>query len=770
MQLNNFQEGYNVQTYSKVMNSVLESHEVGLQEERLVEPDRFSIKSNNDRSTSLYGGLSQATDTLTSRDRRLTNMKEDLPQVRAKEITVKQLDRNVTHLRVSKELNRLNSPNNINGSNNGHSREAGGNSLAANALSPSSRPISPDISISPPASHKGGQQVFHDSAPVASLLAPGHLIPENTLSLINACIGRVLNAENHPNWSSRDDPYHNFFAAVALLIDPVHCSDSPLDHLIASVLKEIQISSGMLADSCVITPKQFWKISDLFCSVINSVSFDTRSYSAAIKAFNTLGQAITHRDPQSSLVLFTDFALYKLANTLIQNTRKRVGILKLLHAFSPTDSYSHVQCIKRLQATISDLSIFIHCLTILSTNETHLDALLIDLYLYYTSIALSMPSAKIRAGATMILQSLISATATPLPVIASNLPLLEKLIDFNENGGTIWWELQTNLISLCGKILKLKKNQEITHNVPKGRVPEGKSNYKQPNNKDIENNEAILQEASEICMRILFKILGEVSLSQVVLQWSAVCLAETIGYSEEFNALYFDVLNRITSQSDLSFLLGLELSIPHNSEELPTKSIGIPSSTGLPCLLTPVIDSWDPLVVASMVEATAIDECTDRLLLFDLQLLHSAILSQINISSRSNLDYALTGQWIDTFESCKRFIFVAFCDPTCAAHAVAIAALYLFHSKLKESILSESGFINIFKQLYGTDINVIYTDQVLACQYIFESFMRDTFASGSPYNAAINHSLIQFSKNTPTVFANNLNLQKILKDFSTQLR
>ena len=48
--------------------------------------------------------------------------------------------------------------------------------------------------------------------------------------------------------------------------------------------------------------------------------------------------------------------------------------------------------------------------------------------------------------------------------------------------------------------------------------------------------------------------------------------------------------------------------------------------------------------------------------------------------------------------------------------------------------------------------------------------MKDTFASGTPYNAAMNHSLSQFSKNTPTVFANNINLQKILKDFSSQLR
>jgi hypothetical protein len=157
------------------------------------------------------------------------------------------------------------------------------------------------------------------------------------------------------------------------------------------------------------------------------------------------------------------------------------------------------------------------------------------------------------------------------------------------------------------------------------------------------------------------------------------------------------------------------------------------------------------------------------------------VLSQVNNSSRSgggvslaeddyttsSSSYALNSHWVGTFKNCKRFIFVAFCDPIRAGHAAAVVSLYLFHSELKESVLSDPSFTNTFKLLYGTDSTFVANDQTLDCQSIFELFLRDTFSAGPPYNAAVFHALQQVAKTSPAVFANSASLQKMLKEFGT---
>mmetsp|Transcript_16792 Transcript_16792/g.37267 ORF Transcript_16792/g.37267 Transcript_16792/m.37267 type:complete len:732 (-) Transcript_16792:647-2842(-) len=575
IQHNDLKDGYDLQKSSKLLSVVVETHEVGLQEERFSDPERFAVK----------GSLNQGSESMTSRSR-LTNM-NDMPQVRAKEINVRQLDRNVTHLRASKDLNR--SPG------------------SPQSKSGSPRPMSPDGSVSP------NQKYFGDDESLGggSVGPTGSMLPENSLSLLNSCISRIMNPTNHPTWSNRLDPFNNFLSALSLMVN-----GEDLDGLLAETLNEIHISAPMLADASAVTPKQFWKVSDLFCSVIISAPYDSQSYAAAAEGFFTIGQHITKRDPSSSLTSFCDFALFKLAKTLISNPYKRVGVLKLLHAFATPDAHAHVQCIKRLQNIVPDLSVFIHCLTILSSNETHLDELLMDLYSYYASIGLGLPSPKTRAGSVLMLNALLPQAEV---IVASNMPALEKLVD---PSGT-WWEIKVNLVSLCGSYLALQKH--------KGRNrAEGKS----------ESKEEVFVSGNAIAMRILYQILGEPGVLQSTLQWAVVAMAETVGYSSEFNSLYADVLHRIQNPQDVRFLLGLDLELP-TEKALPTRPLLLPSSSGLPYTLSPVIERWSPLVVGNMVADTAKEESTDRLSAFDLQLLLSAVLSQINAAAQTNAEHAL---------------------------------------------------------------------------------------------------------------------------------
>jgi hypothetical protein len=137
-------------------------------------------------------------------------------------------------------------------------------------------------------------------------------------------------------------------------------------------------------------------VADLFCSAIIISSQQSLSFNASIESFTNLGKYIVQRDSHSSLSLFCDFALLKLSGILVSVPNKRLGILRLLHAFAPNESQSHVQCIKKVQSIITDLPTFVQCLAILSALETSFDEMLIDLYSYYSCIGLGLPSPKVR--------------------------------------------------------------------------------------------------------------------------------------------------------------------------------------------------------------------------------------------------------------------------------------------------------------------------------------------------------------------------------------
>jgi hypothetical protein len=92
--LNDITEGSDIHTIERVGSKVLAEHQKSMQEDRLSDPDRYSTSSNATQRQP--GGGSKLQPSPGGED-------DLMPQVRVKEIHVKQLDRNVTHLRASKQ-------------------------------------------------------------------------------------------------------------------------------------------------------------------------------------------------------------------------------------------------------------------------------------------------------------------------------------------------------------------------------------------------------------------------------------------------------------------------------------------------------------------------------------------------------------------------------------------------------------------------------------------------------------------------------------------
>lgn len=720
MQYNNLKEGYNTQKSAVIVSDVLQGYEKQLQEERFLDPDRFSVASGANKS--IQGSVT----------RKVSNVQEELPTVTAKEIQVKQLDRNITHLRASRQIAGNRSPSSPNADRSPRAVSPIGSELSG--MKPNNRVD--DLDSRSANSERFGSAAInmqkHDN-----LLTPGQMLPENSLSIINACIGRIMNQKTHPIWSAQLDGYQNFINALDILSD-----GSNIDNLVAETLIEIKSEAQVIADSSVVTPKQFWKVSDLFCSVLISCPFESLSYNAGLNSFETIGHWITQRDSHSSLSLFCDFALFKLVNILKNNSQKRVGILRLLHAFSPIDSQGHIQCVKRLQSMVPELSIFIQCLTILSANETKLDPLLLDLYSYYATIGLGNNSPKIRAGSIAMLATLLPQGES---IVASNFPLLVKLAE-----SEIWWESQINLLTISGLYLGFQR--------------EKKTSNKDSSANQEELADELIAEGNINALKTVNIILAKPSLSVNTLLWAISSISPAVGLNAEVNSIFFNLLNKV-NEEDKRYILGLASDLA-TGKITPLRSILLPSSTGIPFKIEPVNNKWDSLVVARLIESIAINEDREKLNNLEIQIFHSALVSQANTDINS--DSTISGHWLDIYSAVKNFVFIGFNSPESGVNAVGILSAYLFSSKLKDSILLDSSFPGILRSLYNNaDSNT--NEDNLACQYIFESFLRDTFACGKPYDIAVYNVLTQYAKAYSTAFASSVSLQKLVKELKMQM-
>ncbi|CAM9629518.1 unnamed protein product, partial [Ectocarpus fasciculatus] len=513
---------------------VVDTHERSLQDDRSLDPERYNPVGGS-VARSVAPKASGPED-------------NEMPQVRVKEIQVKQLDRNVTHLRASKQ------------------------SMGGGSVSPSvgggrgGTPGAAGRSFDPHAS------VSQHQAPADTM---GHgrgrdMAAENSSSLLNTCIARVINPENVPRWHGGLEPIQNLLS----MLDHLRVGGNSTDNLVSAAVREIQSSAGELAESCAITPKQFWKVSDLFVSLLVAAPQNSKAYGAAVECFSHIGYTIAQRDPRSSLSMFCDFALFKLVPTLQSHPRKRIGILQTLLSFSPADSHSHVQSIKKLQdalsggaggSTLSEaasqiLPVFISCLTILATLETCLDDVLLDLYLYYSAIALGMSSPRVRAGGIGVLATLYGRARDS---VAQMLPQL-----CNIAGAEKWWEVHVYLLSLCARVL------------------EG----------ELEAPGSTSSDACSFALEIIEKLFSENAPKNIKL-WGIAVLANAASYSSALTDLYLSTVLTLSS-ADRKFFLGLNKEVA--SSQYGYRVLDLPSSSGIPFTLDTVSQRWNRL---TMVEA-----------------------------------------------------------------------------------------------------------------------------------------------------------------------
>lgn len=613
MQHNDFQEGYNTDKSSKVLSSVVDTHEIGLQEERYTNPTRYTINKGNQEQGSKRS--------LTSKD--FPN--GDVPVISAKEIQVRQLDRNITHLRAAREINPQRgysvSPGRQRGDEDGSPRPISPNGtekfnpfMNSPNESKNNRGDSHSVtslqSNSPPPhspSHAAKNNVVANSM-IMQQSNSNALLPENSLSLLNACISRVINEIELPEWNSRHDPFTNILNLIESLADRksrfsltksyhylggseggVGNHMSPefdfYDNVITKILQEISLSSFELADSSYVAPKQYWKISDLLISILLIIPYESKAYHQCLQTFTAIGKCLTEKDQQqntsNAFTLFYDFSLLKLLPLLLNHYYKRIGILHLYYTFTQNNIQSHIFAIKKLQLLLSgstssssssssggagsapNMNIFILCLAVLAEKEEQFNDQLLDLYSYYALIGLSIPSPKIRSASLMILKSLFPEGEA---ILANHLPALEQMI-LSYNAKTtrgyaapvsmtnaIWWEEILYVIEIATKFLSLQMKKEQFY-----AEGSGNNNQNENGNNTYEETDEVIAEGRVVAERLLFFLLSPrelYSYSKDMLMAIAKALTSVMNFTPQINELTFNVF-QLLPEEDFFYLLNI---------------------------------------------------------------------------------------------------------------------------------------------------------------------------------------------------------------------
>lgn len=169
----------------------------------------------------------------------------------------------------------------------------------------------------------------------------------------------------------------------------------------------------------------------------------------------------TNRDPATSLPLFVDLALPRLTPLLRRdNAPMRSAALRLLYAHCDDSARSHAQAIRALKDALGpshqSLSCLLMCLAELLSMESALSERLLDVYLYYCSIGLGLPSPTVRANCLRMLADIARRAAAPAatPAEAKGAELVaQQLTVLHAQAADGFWQVRVQLVHVAAELL-----------------------------------------------------------------------------------------------------------------------------------------------------------------------------------------------------------------------------------------------------------------------------------------------------------------------------
>eukprot|EP00903_Cladosiphon_okamuranus_P019641 g18059.t1 len=648
----------------------MNKYEMSLQEERShLDPDRFSTTSSN----RIPRGP----------PKRVESEKTELPKVSVREIQVKQVDRNIAHLRANQEIV------SVAGSGGGPASVGGGQrGVMSRATSNASegRPI-----MGAPSSIGGGG-------------AGGPAALEGAVAVMNACVLRGI-SEAELGGDANADPSDSFAAALLALAAGEGASTGGTgfsESAALTVLSELGAQAPQIAEASLFSPKQYWRASALLCSLLLGLPGDSNTFMAAATALRAIGAQCSGREPSTSFHLFCDFTLPRLAPALTTDPSKRRTILRTFYAFVATGVFARVQAIKRLQEALPDGDAFLCSLACLAHQEDEFDGPLLDLYLHYCSVGLGSPSSAVRAACVGMLGPLLLRASESTGEFLS---IMQRMAEEDSS-----WEVQAQMVVASCAVLDVF-----------------------PGDPDL------LGEEKTTLLSIISSCLHPAAPSEVRrIGLSAVAPVLSRSMST-LPPLFLSVLLSLAPE-DREAMLDDK---PPTSAGPAEARLLVESQNGI-IRLVPLPLEWDSLVVARALseemEGARDADISSPVGLAHLQVLAACVSSQCrNDGGDGGLEEAPLGQeWVEVFERLGYHVFDALCHPRGVALALRVLGSFLHGSQLRDAALREGGFAGALQNIFSVEGT---GDK--KCQAAVGEFLLEARDMGEPFSSAVEGVIAQ---------------------------
>tara|TARA_B110000091_G_C13772526_1_gene457356 strand:- start:28 stop:1710 length:1683 start_codon:yes stop_codon:yes gene_type:complete len=378
-----------LQTQEAALKKRLQEHEQTLRDEKQQNPERFQpSKSNLDsgRGSVGPGSPSRTQSKILRGPTRRIGMEQKTAAITVKQVQVKNIERNVANIRASKEM---------------HARDvtgAVGSYMDGSHMGPGS--IDEEKSYNGEGGHGNG----------ASLpgIAARTILNEVVQDVVEGSEVQTTILGNGVDEAA--DTYANMLPEIS-------------DELHLRVLSEIRRRRKELAPRCLANPRDFWRVCQLLCNCMEHFHVGTETYASCSDCFRGWAMALqmhakaldgksggSLRNQEDLQRYFSDFALPHVLDLVRTAPNKRPDLLKIAYSFTVNDVAHHKTLIRLVQQRLNDQRTFLHCLVGFATLEEDLllDSELMDLYMYYTTIALGMSSPSLRAAAISVLVLLVS--------------------------------------------------------------------------------------------------------------------------------------------------------------------------------------------------------------------------------------------------------------------------------------------------------------------------------------------------------------------------
>ncbi len=460
---------------------------------------------------------------------------------------------------------------------------------------------------------------------------------------------------------------------------------------VAGVLEEACKRKDLLAEMVMTQPGEMWRLFSLLSPLLETGE-TSLPFGALIDLYVEVGAACVGQDPTAAWGLFQDFCLPRVCELVRLHPAKRYDLLRIVYNFCRNDVATHVVVIKKLKDVLNDRDIFVHCLTMTIFLENLFTEDLLDLYVYYCAVGLSLPKPSLRAAALSMLTVVVDESHQ---IVLSMLDRLEALASDE------WWEVRAQLLLVCSYLLEHLG----------GSAEQGSADEKQGQGSRVR----------ALAAKVLLS-----SSNPNILKVGLSYLARNLRAHPALARPYLTAL--CTAPETLrNSLLGPAEQV--QGVEVMGRVVGSYSIISVPT-------AWPGLLVA-----VALGSLVKEQGLAALEPRHALILAAAVRSSVREDASHLPGRegWAKVFTELKDYIYVALCDDEIADTAAQI---------IRDVFAAVGTPVFATLPTFASVLQMLFPDGIHKCQQTAQDLITDLFKLGPPFDRAITQTLSGLPQST----------------------